>query len=118
MDADGTVFGHYQRVKAAQAEHDAELHHLADQALARVSAEKKHKPVPRAPRTGAEPVRQYTVRAFLLTWEEMSGWAEHYDPLVIGPALSEEQWTKFETTVAATIAFADRAREARTPAEA
>lgn len=113
MDADGTVFGHYQRVKAAQAEHDAELHHLADQALARVSAEKKHKPLPRSPQAGAEPVRQYTVRAFLLTWEEMSGWAEHYDPVTIGSALSAEQWTQFEATVAATIAFAERAREAR-----
>lgn len=117
IDADGTVFGHYQRVKAAQAEHDAELHHLADQALARVSAEKKHKPVPRALRTSAEPVRQYTVRAFLLTWDEMSGWAEHYDPIIVGPALSAEQWTQFEATVAATIAFADRAREARTSAQ-
>jgi ParB family chromosome partitioning protein len=117
MDVDGTVFGHYQRVKAAQAKRDAELHHLADQALARVSAEKKHKPVPRALRTSAEPVRQYTVRAFLLTWDEMSGWAEHYDPLVIGPALSAEQWTQFEATVATTIAFAERARAARSSAD-
>jgi ParB family chromosome partitioning protein len=118
MDADGTVFSHYQRVKAAQAEHDAELHHLADQALARVSAEKKHKPLPRAPRTGADPVRQYTVRAFLLTWDEMSGWSEHYDPIIVGQALSAEQWARFEATVAATIAFAEKAREARTSAQA
>jgi ParB family chromosome partitioning protein len=118
MDADGTVFGHYKRVKAAQAEHDAELHLLADQALARVSAEKKHKPLPHSSRTSPEPVRQYSVRAFLLTWEEMRGWAEHYDPVVVGPALTAEQWTRFETTVATTVAFAERAREARTSAQA
>jgi ParB family chromosome partitioning protein len=113
LDSDGKVFGHYQRVKAAQAEHDTGLHQLAEQALARVAGEKKRKPLPHAPRTEAEPVRQYSVRAFVLTWEEMHGWAEHYDPSMIGPALGAEQWERFEATIASTMAFANSARIAR-----
>lgn len=113
LDADGKVFGHYQRVKMAQAEHDDDLHQLAEQALARVRQEKKHKPHPRATPVGARPVKQYSLRAFLLTWEEMSCWTDHYDPTVIGPALTAEQWEQFEAAVAATVAFADAARTAR-----
>lgn len=113
LDADGKVFGHYQRVKMAQTEHDDDLHQLAEHALARVRNEKKPKPRPRAAPFGAGPVKQYSMRAFLLTWEEMSGWVEHYDPAVIGPALTIEQWEQFEATVAATVAFADAVRTAR-----
>ena len=53
------------------------------------------------------------MRAFVLTWGELSGWAAHYDPGEIGPALTEQQWAAFEATVAATVAFADAARTAR-----
>ena len=53
------------------------------------------------------------MRAFALTWGELSGWAEHYDPGQIGPALNEQQWAGFEATVAAMVAFADAARAAR-----
>jgi ParB family chromosome partitioning protein len=43
----------------------------------------------------------------------MCGWADHYDPDEVGPALTDDQWDDFEATVAATVAFADRARTAR-----
>ena len=40
-------------------------------------------------------------------------WTERYDPDMIGPALSGEQWSVFENAVAATVAFLDAARVAR-----
>jgi ParB family chromosome partitioning protein len=123
IDADGKVNGHYQRVKAAQTaderdppddpDRDEELAALAEQALARVN-DTSQRPRRQAARAKpSAPPRRHGVRAFLLTWSEMCGWADHYDPDVIGPALTDDQWDDFEATVAATVAFADRARSAR-----
>ena len=50
---------------------------------------------------------------FTATWDDMTDWWTHYDPSVVGPALTEEQWTRFEQAVAGTVAFADAARTAR-----
>lgn len=127
IDADGKVNGHYQQVKAAaqtaaerdrhgDTDHDQELQTLAEQALARVndtSRPRRSRPVT-PPVEPSAPARRYGVRAFLLTWGEMHGWADRYDPDEIGPALTDDQWNAFEATVAATVAFADRARTART----
>ncbi|MBS3939652.1 MAG: ParB N-terminal domain-containing protein [Actinobacteria bacterium] len=126
IDADGKVYGHYRRVKAAQAEanrdppdvevdRQAELEELAEQALARLNATPP-RPAQRQtePAQPQAPPRRYGVRAFLLTWTELHGWADHYDAAEIGSGLTDEQWTAFETTVAATVAFAEHAREART----
>ncbi|MFV0307078.1 MAG: ParB N-terminal domain-containing protein [Desertimonas sp.] len=120
IDADGKVNGHYRHVKAAlDRDHDGddagrqgELAALAQEALARVQAGAR----PRSRHHRSEHPRQtrrYGVRAFVLTWGELDGWAEHYDPAEIGPALTAEQWAMFEATVAATTAFADAARLAR-----
>ena len=49
----------------------------------------------------------------MLTWADLSGWADHYDPDQIGPALTGDQWADFDATVTATVAFADAARTAR-----
>ena len=126
IDADGKVNGHYQQVKAAQAaaerdrhsdtDHDRELQTLAEQALARVNdTSRPRRPRPATPPAEpSPPARRYGVRAFLLTWGEMHGWADRYDAGEIGPALTAEQWDAFEATVAATVAFADRARTVRT----
>lgn len=117
IDADGKVYGHYQRVKAAQSPgHESELATLARHALFRVQANGHAGPASQKPATplATGPVKRYSVRAFLLTWTEMRGWAEHYDPAEIGQSLTDEQWASFETTVAATAAFADAARAART----
>ena len=125
IDADGKVNGHYRRVKAAQAaagrgppddpERDQELAALAEQALARVNSTSRQTRPRQAPRSvgPSAPPRRHGVRAFLLTWSEMCGWADHYDPDEVGPALTDDQWDDFEATVAATVAFADRARTAR-----
>lgn len=97
----------------------AELLHLAQDALARAKSTRRRgsHPTPNGTNTPtpaqARPVKRYGVRAFVLTWAEMDGWAEHYDPTEIGPALSQDQWARFEATAVATVAFADAARLAR-----
>ncbi|WP_053208205.1 ParB N-terminal domain-containing protein [Jiangella muralis] len=153
MDADGSVAGHYHRVKAAAViaelerladdplqprrvrdhaaramgqlrEHDkapVERARLAKDALRRLRAEQASQdrarangqstPIPSSP--PARPVKRYGVRAFLLMWDELDGWTADYNPGEIGPALTADQWSRFEATVAATVSFADAARVAR-----
>lgn len=97
----------------------AELLQLAQDALARAKATRRRgshharKSTDTPALAQARPVKRYGVRAFVLTWAEMDSWAEHYDPAEIGPALSHDQWARFEATVTATVAFADAARLAR-----
>lgn len=154
MDDDGSVAGHYQRVKAAAVtaelerlvddplqpgpvrdhaaralrqlrQHDqapAERVRQAQEALRRLTAEQTSHDragvdghstrTPSSP--PARPAKRYGVRAFLLTWDELDGWTADYDPREIGPALTADQWSRFEATVAATVSFAEEARLSRT----
>lgn len=90
-----------------------ELEHLAAAALARVGGDKKRGRRLRPATVPVAPAGMMTVRAFVLTWEELAGWWERADPAVVGPALTEEQWVRFQHTVAGTVAFADAADTAR-----
>ena len=91
----------------------AELERLADDALTRVRGDKKRGKRPRPTTTPAAPAGVMTVRAFVLTWDELALWWERADPQAIGPALTEEQWERFTATVAGTAAFAEVAGTAR-----
>jgi ParB family chromosome partitioning protein len=94
----------------------AELERLAAEALARVRATGKKKPKARpAPLPGVWERR--SLRAFTLTWDDLASWWEHYDPVEVGPALTDEQWDRFEATVAGTVEFAGAARTARAEVE-
>lgn len=95
----------------------AELERLAADALARVRGDKKRGKRPRPTTTPAAPAGVMTVRAFVLTWDELALWWERADPAVVGPALTEEQWHRFEQTVAGTVAFAEAADQARRETE-
>lgn len=100
---------------AAQAEKAAELERLASDALARVKGGKRGRKAKRAtltPVVPGEPV-PFPLRVFVLTWDELDGWWLHYDPAEVGPALTPEQWERFEATVTGTLAFAEAARAAR-----
>ena len=101
------------RLRAGQsATRAAELERLAVDALARVRAASAKKPRTRsAPAAGGREPR--TLRAFLLTWDDLDQWWEHYDPADVGPALTDEQWERFAATVAGTVAFAEAAEAAR-----
>ncbi|WP_448257658.1 ParB N-terminal domain-containing protein [Microbacterium aurum] len=99
----------------------AELEQLAKDALARVKAAKAtgRKPSKRPALSAVEPGEAvpFPLTMFVATWDDMAGWWLHHDPQHVGPALSEEQWSRFEETIAGTVAFADTARTARAEAE-
>lgn len=97
---------------AAQA---AELERLAQAALARIKAAKTGKKTKRTVLTAVEPGAPvpFPLSVFTATWDDMAAWWAHYDPAEVGPALTEEQWARFEQTVTGTLAFADAARTAR-----
>lgn len=127
IDTDGRVFGRYQRVKAAldpeaettdideDGQRQDELASRAKEALARVHGEPRrhHRSKTATPRDSARGSRRYGARAFVVTWNDLHGWTDHYDPAEIGRALSAEQWADFEATVEATVTFTDAARLAR-----
>ena len=101
-------------LRAAQAQtRSAELEHLAAEALARVRGDKKPGRRTRPAVAPVTPAGIMTVPAFVLTSDELAGWWERADPAEVGPALTEEQWHRFEQTVAGTVAFAEAAEAAR-----
>lgn len=106
-------------VRAAEAQmRAAELERLAADALARVRAQGKGKRTRRAkPVSTPDGWERRTLRAFVLTWDDLDSWWEHYDPAEVGPALTEEQWDRFAATVAGTVTFAEAAGTARGQAE-
>lgn len=107
------------RLRAAETQtRAAELERLAADALARVRATGK-----RGRTRGTKPAstpgewERRTLRAFVLTWDDLDSWWEHYDPAEVGPALTEEQWDRFAATVAGTVTFAEAADAARRQAQ-
>lgn len=126
MDADGKVDGHYRQVKAVVEDaRGRQLAGLARDAIAQATTKAEPEPEPErrdeaqhSDPTGPGPraPRRLGVRAFLLTWNELSGWADRYDPVAIGPELTEPQWAAFARTVQDTVDFLDQARQARTAA--
>lgn len=104
------------RLRASQAQtRAADLEHLAAEALARVRAGQKR---PRQPRTAPTPAKGVmTVRAFVLTWDELAGWWERCDPNEVAPALTDDQWERFQDTVTGTIRFAEAVASARADSE-
>ncbi|AYF99298.1 ParB/RepB/Spo0J family partition protein [Protaetiibacter intestinalis] len=104
-------------VRAAEREAKAaELEQLAQAALARVKAAKMTGRKAKRPALTAVvpglPV-PFPLSVFTATWDDMASWWEHYDPAEVGPALTTEQWARFEETIAGTVAFTDAARSSR-----
>lgn len=124
MDADGKVDGHYRQVQAALEDaRERQLAALAQDAITRATTEPDtdtdgqggtHRSAPLGPSSGVP--RRLGVRAFLLTWNELSGWTDRYDPTAIGVELTEPQWAAFARTVQDTVDFLNQARQARTAA--
>ena len=124
IEAGAPVHPIFQAVRdaaiAAQSEREADLHQMADEAVARATAAKKQQTkgrslTPRPVRlTGVdgEPVR-YPVRAFIHTWGELTQWWTHYDPDQLATELTDEQIEAFLDTAEGTSRFADELRAAR-----
>lgn len=113
----------YERVKAAldlgggTLDHSpvttAELEALAEEALARVKQERARGGSRRRGTGRSETPARRSLRAFILTWDDLAGWSQHYDPVEVGQQLAESDWVMFERVLAETQAFADEARRAR-----
>lgn len=116
MDADGKVDGIARQVQDAVA--SARRQQLAD--LARDATTRAAAPDPGTATLAVPPrvARRLGVRAFLLTWNELADWAGRYDPAVIGPELTADQWDTFSRTVHCTVAFLEQAEAARSQARA
>ena len=123
IEAGAPVHPIFQAVRdaaiAAQSEREADLHQMADEAVARATAAKKQQTkgrslTPRPVRlTGVdgEPVR-YPVRAFVHTWGELTEWWTHYDPVQLAAELTDEQIAGFLDTAEGTSGFAEELRAA------
>lgn len=92
-----------------------ELERIARQAVERARTATKRRPSTRrqAPAVQDGGVVLLPVRSFVYLWDDLDGWWDRYDPNVIGPALTVEQWAQFERAIAGTLAFADTARTTR-----
>lgn len=123
VDDGGDVAPAFHRVKAAielagrQVDETPltadEVEALAAEALARVKQERARGGGRiRAHQTSTGPSRR-SLRAFILTWSDLDGWSQHYDPAEVGAELSEGDWEMFERVLAESVAFADEARRAR-----
>ena len=56
---------------------------------------------------------QPQVRRFLLGLEDLTAWVGAHDPMLVGPALGEEQWHSLTHLAEATTSFVDAAEAAR-----
>lgn len=93
-----------------------ELERIARQAVERARTATKRRPSTRRQTPAAHDdggVVLLPVRSFVYLWDDLDGWWDRYDPNVIGPALTVEQWAQFERAIAGTLAFADTARTTR-----
>ena len=110
IETGGPVDPAYQRVCAAVAEAEqtrqAELHALAEEAVARATGTKhetKTKTVENQP-------GRWPVTAFVQTWTSLADWWTHYDPAELAAELTDDQATIFLTVAEGTAAFAEHLR--------
>lgn len=125
IQAGGPVDPEYTRVRAlvtsttekARAARDAELHQMAEEAVARVQAEAKEKAKKRKARTApSQADAGFTllgVRAFVLTWTDLDQWWFKYDLTQLATDLTDEQAEAFYAVVEGTVTFAEDLRTAR-----
>ncbi|OUZ10230.1 hypothetical protein BHE97_07695 [Aeromicrobium sp. PE09-221] len=115
----------YQRVQAAlrfAADEKAlleaaELRRLAAEALERAKTAKRRRNPAKTDRGTPQAPTKHSLRSFRLTWRDLDGWTEHYDPAEIAEGLSDEEWESWERVVAETVAFAEALRASRAAAD-
>lgn len=119
IEAGGPVDPAFVRIRneaeAPPGTSDAELHRLAEEALAQVKVERRAKrkktpkPIPLRPSDVPFPTR-----AFVLTWGELTGWWKRYDLHQLAAELTDEQIDSFHAALDGSAEFAkelDAARE-------
>ncbi len=121
IDAGAAVDPIYQRIRDAhrqiETDRDKDLHALANQALDRLHRDKatkrKQSRRPRTTSADSAGTARYSVRAFVLTWDDLIAWWTHYDTDELAAQLTDEQAESFFATVEGTVQFAAQLRTAR-----
>ncbi|WP_150463276.1 ParB/RepB/Spo0J family partition protein [Nesterenkonia ebinurensis] len=120
VESGGSVNPGYKRIRSEADEQwtkrQTELERLAQEALARARADLKGKRKKRTPgsrRASDGQVIQLPVRAFVLTWNELTDWWEKYDLDQLAVELTDAQVEAFHAVLKGSNAFADRLDAAR-----
>ena len=124
----GPVEPAYRKVQAAielaaqPTPETEDLERLAAEALERVKQSKarrglnpRQQPTPESGTRSARP-RYRTLRSFLLTWTELAGWSDHYDLDQLAQELTDDEYARFDSVIAESVAFRDRLCTARVAA--
>ncbi|MRG58795.1 chromosome partitioning protein ParB [Agromyces sp. CFH 90414] len=92
-----------------------ELERLAQDALARVRAERRSKRRGRQaqPTNDTAEIVKLPIRAFVLQWSDLQQWWFRFDAEKIAADLTDSQLEEFEATVAGTVEFLARIRALR-----
>lgn len=110
----GPVDPAYQRIRAtaeqADASRQAELHAMAQDAVARVTSTGGAKARAKRPANPAVVPGRWPVTAFVQTWTSLADWWTHYDVDELARDLTEEQAGIFLDVADGTSAFAARLR--------
>ncbi len=120
IDGGAPVAPAHQRVRAQLTPARTSMAQVELEALAALALERVRNISPGTTMSGGAGGRQPTsdaaklpVRAFVFMWEDLRRWWEKFDCEVIAAALTDDQWSQFEATVAGTVSFATAVRTAR-----
>lgn len=120
IDGGAPVAPAHQRVRAQLAPVRTHMSQVELASLAELAVGRDRNDSPGTPMSGGAGGRQPTsdtaklpVRAFVFMWSDLREWWEKFDCDVIAAALTDDQWSQFEATVAGTVSFAAAVRTAR-----
>jgi ParB family chromosome partitioning protein len=94
---------------ATRTSSDAELEHLAREALERAQTVKRGQ----NSRSGSPSDGRLPVRSFVFLWNDLREWWLRYDCAEIASTITDEQFEQLQTTLAGTVDFVERLRSLR-----
>jgi ParB family chromosome partitioning protein len=90
-----------------------QVEQLSEQAAERVHQNRARRATRTRPKPDPGKQARSSMRSFVLTWQDLDGWTDNYDPADLGPALTSEQWAMVERVFTQTAVFIEAARTAR-----
>ena len=92
---------------------DAELDAMAEAALERLKTSTEHKPQRQANNPPAPTGFSASRRMWVITFRDLDGWLDGYDPEELATSVTAPEWAAFERVLAQMAAFAETGRAAR-----
>lgn len=92
---------------------DADLDAMADAALERLKTSTQHKPRRQASKPPATTGFTASRRMWVLTFRDLDGWLDGYEPADLATSVTAPEWAAFERVLAQMAAFAETGRAAR-----